>query len=92
MAVYQERLVDRLIAELMDEIPAVPVVGPRASGKTTIAALYAKTVIRLDHEAEALAVATDTDAALEGLPEPVLLDEWQEVPQVLGAVRRHHAL
>ena len=23
-----------------------------------------------------------------GLAEPVLLDEWQEVPQVLGAVKR----
>ena len=26
--------------------------------------------------------------ALRGLPEPVLLDEWQRVPGVLGAVRR----
>jgi predicted AAA+ superfamily ATPase len=30
----------------------------------------------------------DADAALEAVPEPVLLDEWQEVPELMGAVRR----
>lgn len=30
----------------------------------------------------------DADAALRGLPEPILLDEWQAVPEVLGAVKR----
>ena len=30
----------------------------------------------------------DPDAALRGLTEPVLLDEWQECPGVLGAVKR----
>lgn len=30
----------------------------------------------------------DPDAALRGLPEPVLIDEWQVVPEVLGAVKR----
>lgn len=45
--------------------------------------------MRLEHrEAEAAAFKADPDAALRGLPEPVLLDEWQAVPGVLGAVRR----
>lgn len=30
----------------------------------------------------------DPDALLRGLPEPVLIDEWQLAPQVLGAVKR----
>lgn len=30
----------------------------------------------------------DPDAALRDLPEPVLIDEWQVVPEVLGAVKR----
>ncbi len=88
MAEYLERLAEPLIAALLKELPALALVGPRASGKTTTAARYARTVIRLDRRAEALAVAADPDAALEGLAEPVLLDEWQEVPQVLGAVKR----
>ena len=35
-----------------------------------------------------MAFAADPDAALRGLREPVLLDEWQVVPGVLGAVKR----
>jgi uncharacterized protein len=38
--------------------------------------------------AEAAAVAADPDVALADLAEPVLIDEWQAVPQVLGAVKR----
>ena len=88
MAEYLERLADSLMTEFLKELPALALVGPRASGKTTTAARYARTIIRLDRPAEALAVAADPDAAIEGLAEPVLLDEWQEVPQVLGAVKR----
>jgi hypothetical protein len=33
-------------------------------------------------------VAADPDAALRGLAEPVLIDEWQEVPSIIGAVKR----
>lgn len=88
MGEYLERLVDPLVAEFLSELPALALVGPRASGKTTTAQRYARTVIRLDRRAEASAVAADPDAALVSLAEPVLLDEWQEVPQVLGAVKR----
>ncbi len=44
--------------------------------------------VRLDRETEAVAFQADPDAALRGLPEPVLLDEWPVVPGVLGAVKR----
>lgn len=79
---------DDLIERLLDASPALFLVGPRASGKTTTAARYARTVVSLDREAEAIAFRADPDAALRGLPEPVLLDEWQVVPGVLGAVKR----
>lgn len=85
---YTPRLVDDLITRLLAELPALFIVGPRATGKTTTAARYARTVVRLDREAEAVAFRADPDAALRGLPEPVLLDEWQLVPGVLGAVKR----
>ena len=88
MATYQRRLVDDLIERLLTELPALFIVGPRAAGKTTTATRYARTVVRLDREAEAVAFRSDPDAALRGLPEPVLLDEWQVVPGVLGAVKR----
>lgn len=88
MTSYRRRLVDSLIATLLAELPALFIVGPRATGKTTTATRYARTVVRLDREAEAVAFRADPDAALRGLPEPVLLDEWQLVPGVLGAVKR----
>ncbi len=44
--------------------------------------------MHLDREAEAAAFRADPDAAMRSLREPVLLDEWQAVPGVLGAVKR----
>lgn len=88
MAEYRPRLVDGLIEKLIAELPALFIIGPRATGKTTTAGRYARTIVRLDREAEAVAFRADPDAALRSLPEPVLLDEWQLVPGVLGAVKR----
>jgi hypothetical protein len=85
---YRPRLVDGLVDSLLTELPAIFITGPRATGKTTTAARRAATVIHLDREAEAAAFRADPDAAMRGLPEPILLDEWQVVPGVLGAVKR----
>jgi predicted AAA+ superfamily ATPase len=62
--------------------------GPRATGKTTTAGRHAAAAVHLDRPAEAAAFRADPDAALAGQEEPVLLDEWQEVPEILGAVKR----
>lgn len=85
---YKPRLVDSLIEELFEELPAVMLTGPRATGKTTTAARHVKSAVSLARPAEASAFATDPDAVLAGYEEPILLDEWQEVPSVLGAVKR----
>ena len=85
---YVPRLVDRLLDDLLLETSAVMLVGPRACGKTTMASQRAKTVVKLDAETQAAAFVADPDAALRGMAEPVLLDEWQAVPGVLGAARR----
>lgn len=85
---YLPRLVEPVISELLEELSALMIVGPRAVGKTTTFSRLAATVIALDVEAQAAAFEADPDAALRGLEEPVLLDEWQAVPGVLGAVAR----
>lgn len=85
---YLTRLVDPWIGEILASAPAVMITGARAAGKTTTALRHAASVVRLDYEPEAAPFRADPDAALRDRPEPVLLDEWQECPEVLGAVKR----
>lgn len=88
VATYSPRTLDGVIGSLFKQLPALWLVGPRASGKTTTAARHSASIVRLDIDAEAQAFKADPDAALRGLREPVLIDEWQMVPGVLGAVKR----
>ena len=85
---YVPRLLDGELTDALASHPAVLIVGPRAVGKTTTARLHARSVVHLDRPAEAAAFVADADAALAALETPVLLDEWQAVPAVLGAVKR----
>jgi len=85
---YRPRMADAHIASLIHAFPAVLVNGPRATGKTTTARQFAASEVRLDQPAQAAVFRADPDAALRERKEPVLLDEWQEVPEVLGAVKR----
>lgn len=85
---YVHRLAEGRLDELLTDLPAVMVAGPRAAGKTTTARRLAAETLRLDDPALAAVVAADPDAALRRATEPILIDEWQEVPQVLGAVKR----
>ncbi len=85
---YVPRLVDPLLRELASGLPAVLVVGPRACGKTTTARRHVADMLRLDRPADAAAVRADPDLALRIRDTPLLIDEWQLVPEVLGAVKR----
>src|ERR1700676_5508777 len=85
---YRRRLLDSLLDELLAELPAILLVGPRASGKTTTALQRAGSVIRLDVPGQAAAFRADPDAVLRGMAEPVLLDEWQAAPWTFPAVKR----
>lgn len=85
---YLPRSVDSKLAEMLKGLPALMILGPRAAGKTTTAARLAAHALYLDDPFTARMVNADPDGALRGLPEPVLLDEWQEAPDLLAAVKR----
>jgi predicted AAA+ superfamily ATPase len=81
-------LIDPVLDDAIDAFAAVMLVGPRAVGKTTTAARRAAQVDRLDVPDVASLYRADPDAALRRASRPLLIDEWQEVPEVLGAVKR----
>jgi len=81
-------MVDPLLDELISDHPAVLIVGPRACGKTTTGRRHTVGRLRLDRPADASVARADPDAALADGPFPLLIDEWQLVPEVLGAVKR----
>lgn len=85
---YRTRLVDSYLDGLLEQLSALLVVGPRATGKTTTMDRRAATRVQLDIDAQAAGFKADPVAALRARPEPILLDEWQNVPGVLAAVRR----
>ena len=66
---------------------AVAIQGPRGVGKTATALLRAATVHRLDRDSEREIIAAAPERVSVG-PPPVLVDEWQRVPQTWDEVRR----
>jgi predicted AAA+ superfamily ATPase len=85
---YLPRLVDPVLREILGALPAVSLVGPRATGKTTAATQLAASIARIDRPNESAAFRVDADAALARMDRPTLIDEWHLVPEVLGAVKR----
>jgi predicted AAA+ superfamily ATPase len=84
---YRKRVVDTVLDNLLQELPAVLLDGPKAVGKTTTALRRAQTVRRFDRTDDRFLAEADDDWALNG-GRPVLLDEWHRVPAVWDAVKR----
>ena len=84
---YTRRILDDLLDELQPALPAVEIHGPKGVGKTATARRRAASVLALDNPADRELVAADR-THLTRLPAPVLLDEWQRMPEVWDIVRR----
>lgn len=84
---YIPRVVDRELDELLLQLPALALEGPKAVGKTESARRRARTIHQLDDPAQRAIMEADPARALAGAP-PLLIDEWQKVPSVWDAVRR----
>lgn len=84
---YQRRVIDNELDELFAGLPAIALEGPKAVGKTATALRRAATVYRLDDDAERSIAQADLARLLEGA-RPVLIDEWQRLPESFDRVRR----
>jgi uncharacterized protein len=84
---YEPRVLDAELDELMPSIAALAIEGAKGVGKTATASRRAGTVRALDDPAQRDIIAGDPARAIEGTP-PILLDEWQYVPETWDLVRR----
>lgn len=84
---YQRRVVDTELDELFAGLPAIALEGPKAVGKTATALRRAATVYRLDDDAERSIAQADPSRIVEG-DRPILIDEWQRLPESFDRVRR----
>lgn len=84
---YIHRLVDDELDELLPSLAAISLEGAKAVGKTATAMQRARTVYRLDDDAQRSVIEADRALLLDG-ERPVLIDEWQRVPASWDLVRR----
>ena len=84
---YLNRVVDEELGELADSLPALAIVGPKGVGKTATASRRAATIHALDDPAQRSVARADPSRLLDALP-PILIDEWQHVPECWDLVRR----
>jgi uncharacterized protein len=89
VAGYRRRVLDPLLDELFTAggLRAIAIEGAKGVGKTSTALQRARTVYRLDDEA-LLSVARADPSLLVAGEKPVLIDEWQRLPQSWDMVRR----
>lgn len=84
---YIRRIVDLELDELLPQLPAIALEGPRAVGKTATASRRARAEHRLDDPAQHQIIAAEPRRVLDG-EAPILVDEWQRVPSTWDVVRR----
>lgn len=84
---YRPRVVDRELDELLPEIAAIALEGAKGVGKTATAFQRAASARELDDPAQFTLATADPSRLLDG-PQPILIDEWQLLPESWDLVRR----
>jgi len=85
---YYKRFADKLLAERLQSSGAVLIEGAKGCGKTETATQQAAGVVRFDADEQVkIKMEIDPKTVLAGKT-PLLLDEWQDYPQIWNYVRR----
>ncbi|HEX9775975.1 MAG TPA: DUF4143 domain-containing protein [Actinomycetota bacterium] len=84
---YLRRIADDELDQLLGSLPAIALEGAKAVGKTATALRRAGTIRALDDPATREIVAADPSRVVSG-ETPILIDEWQRIPESWDLVRR----
>lgn len=87
MSDYLKRVIDYEIAQVFPQLPALCIAGAKGVGKTETAQRLALTTYQLDQVDTRTILQADPRIFLQQ-PPPVLLDEWQLLPETWDTVRR----
>ena len=87
---YFPRIIDKIIEDELHVSGAVQVKGMKWCGKSTSARRWAKTVVNFgdpDESAQYKAIADVSPSLLLQGEKPVMIDEWQDIPEIWDAVK-----
>ena len=86
---YKPRLIDKKIDECLNVFGAISIIGPKWCGKTWTSLAHSKTVKYIDSNDKKMfnLAQIDVNQILLG-DYPILIDEWQLIPQIWDVVRR----
>lgn len=83
---YEKRLIDSILKECVNELPAILLEGAKAVGKTETCKQLASTEYSMDNAAQRELLQNNPDIILQNA-KPVLIDEWQLAPSLWSYVR-----
>ena len=90
-SLFTPRLARRVLAEALEYSPVVLIHGPRQCGKSTLAKMIGKRLdyeyITFDQDVMRDAAQTDPIGFVDNLPDRVILDEVQHVPQLFTSLK-----
>ncbi len=88
---YKARIADSVLERKLKAFGAVLIAGPKGCGKTTTAKKHSRSFVEFQDEdlrRGYLAVASTKPSKLLEGDKPRLFDEWQDAPEIWGAVRK----
>jgi predicted AAA+ superfamily ATPase len=85
---YRPRMAQELLQQMLQSAPVIMFTGPRSIGKSTLARKYANSELDLDNPQTVRYLEQSNYQELENLPRPVLIDEWQNSPNILSKIKR----
>ncbi len=88
---YIQRFIEKQIPELLQEFPTISIIGPRQSGKTTLAKKYFNNYkyYSLESPDTQLIISEDTRSFIERNKENIIIDEIQNYPELLSYLQEY---